>query len=510
MPFLWFGRKKVTEANDDVKDYFNNLDSANFFDTLQSQGWQYPGGMGTRDVLKWDRDQINRHAYELYTWNPLVKGTFDGLIDMYIGSGMTISHPNDRVNAEIQKWIKSDDAWLKLRKFIIRYFVHGEVMPILFINTLTGDMQTRELDPAQVKSIKFDDEDYEKAVELYCDNRTKLKWDETSKDMMPDTSKTGNYEERFKHNERGYKGAKKYTIRDFLYWRSVAFSNSLRGMSALTPVMDIITHISKMNMIVLLLAEARLSRREVWTVPPGQVAGTRAKIDSQGAPTPAEVLVLPDGSTVAYPAANLPTQDYTTYLSQLMRFFCAALGIPESFGTADISAGNYSSNTAKYNEFERRVDSKQNLLHGFIIQWVGRLLTAKVDARQLFPQEIAQGDIIINFPNFPRGYGEALPAIQLALDRGLITPQTAAEKLPFFVDARAEEAKGAFGYANGGLPPQPLAVGTEQPANDKLTRVSDKSPYTPHVPNPDFESMSASELVSRLPQDLQDEVLNRV
>jgi len=409
----------------------------------------------TRDISESKRIEINQRAYTMYQSNPLIFGCINGLIAMQVGSGMMITHTNPKVNAILQEWIVRDKVYEKLQKMMRRWYINGEVFSFNFIDQLEGDMTTVEFDPYFVKDVRYNADDFSEDIGFYREYQPVV-WDGSSHHNQ---SKGDMIQEYCFHNQE----IGNFTTRDYMFWRIPMFSNTLRGVSTFAAAMPMIYNLKYVINTQIETARARLSRLGIMKVPGGQANVDRAAADLQekGAPTPGEVLVIGKESEFNYEAVSLGMGDFNQFINLIMRCIASAFNVPNSFFSANVAESSYSSNTTKYNEFERIIAANQDLWRANLKEWAMKALMAKIRAKKLKKTDL-QGEIMINFPNFPRSYNEKQGILTMALQMGLISRQTAAENLPFFVDYEAEMKK-----IQGEMTTNPILVEQQKVAKEK-------------------------------------------
>lgn len=114
-------------------------------------GLRYNRDMGTGDMY----DTIDR-AFRAWRLNPFVKRITEMWVNYVVGTGLTFTAKDERVQAVLDEFVKRNKIHLRMKKRGREVFLFGELTGIPTVNVATGNTRLTFIDPLQVKRIELD------------------------------------------------------------------------------------------------------------------------------------------------------------------------------------------------------------------------------------------------------------------------------------------------------------------------------------------------------------------
>ena len=428
-----FGLKLIRESELAAKE-------AEFQETINDvqelRRWitSYAGrfGMGgaLRDVAQYEREEVSTNAWRIYRENPMAAAYVNNMLYFMTRPGLKIYHNDPQADEELQEFIESDSYYDTLKEFIIRGFLDGEIFPVSFANTLTGDMRVREIDPLEVKEVITNADDYREVEALYREY-TRREYSYEAKQWYTRLEK-----EFIRHDERG----DGYTIRNFFMWRRPTLSSATRGLSYLTPCLWDLTQYKEIKRNRINLNRARTAYTEDITVDgtPEEIEAYRAQLAAEGAPGPGAKRVHNTKVVHQMLSPNIGSGDAKDDVRELGLQVGAGLSMPEFMIRGDASNSNYSSTDITYQAFKIVVEAQEGMWEDNNVELFKWFFARKLDARRV-SEEAAREPVNIVWPDLPEDQETFNEMLNNALARDAISLKTYTKYLPVPVDFDDEQ-----------------------------------------------------------------------
>ena len=422
-------------------------------------------GGALRDVAAYEREEVSYNAWKIYRENPMAAAYVNNMLYFMARPGLKIYHNDAAADEEIQAFIESDYYYDTLKEFIIRGFLDGEIFPVCFANTLTGDMRVREVDPLEVKEVITAADDYREIEALYREY-TRREYSYESHAWQTRLEK-----EFIRRDERVEGEA--YTLRTFFMWKRPTLSSSTRGLSYLAPCLWDLTQYKELKRNRINLNRARTAFVYDVTVEgtPEEVEAERARINDEGAPTPGSIRVHNDKVKWEAKSPNIGAGDAKDDVRELGLQMGAALSMPEFLIRGDASNANYASTDTTYQAFKITVEAQEGFHTDNQIELFRWFLTQKARARRV-SEEAAREPVNVVWPDLPEDQKTFNEMLNAALANDAISLDTYRQYLPIPIDSEAEEEKVAAEREKrieqmGGLPFTHPAVPAEEETEEE-------------------------------------------
>jgi len=460
-----FGRKIVKESDLAARDA-KLQETINDVQELRRWIVSYAGRFGLggalRDVAAYEREEVSVNVWSIYRNNPMAAAYVNNMLYFMARPGLKIYHDDPQADEEVQAFIEGDSYYDTVKEFIIRGFLDGEIFPVGFANTLTGDMRVREVDPLEVKEVITNADDYREIEALYREY-TRREYSYATKSWQ-----TRNMKE-FIHRDEYVEG-EAYTMRTFFAWKRPTLSSATRGLSYLAPCLWDLTQYKEMKRNRVNLNRARTAY--VWDVAiegtPEEVEKYRAQVANEGAPSPGSIRVHNDKTKWEAKSPNIGAGDAKDDVRELGNQVGAALSMPEFMIRGDASNANYASTDVVYQAFKIVVEAQEGWHTDNNVELFRWFLARKLEARRV-SEEAAREPVVVIWPDLPEDQGTFNEMLQNALACDGISLETYRQYLPIPIDSEVEAEKVAAERAErikqmGGLPfEHPAAVPAEEP-----------------------------------------------
>ena len=424
---------KLQETIDDVQELRRAL-------TLYAGRFGLGGAL--RDPTAYEREETSVNAWRIYRENPMAAAYVNNMLYFMARPGLKISHNDPQADEEIQEFIESDSYYDTVKEFIIRGFLDGEIFPVAFANTLTGDMRVREVDPLEVKEVITNADDYCDVEALYREY-TRREYSYATHSWMPTSIK-----EFIRRDERVEGEA--YTLRTFFAWKRPTLSSATRGLSYLAPCLWDLTQYKEIKRNRANLHRARTAH--VWDIEidgtEDQVEAYRAQVAEEGAPTPGSIRVHNKNVKWEAKSPNLGAGDAKDDIRELGNQMGAALSMPEFMIRGDAANANYASTDVVYQAFKIVVEAQEGFHEDNNVELFRWFLERKVLARRV-SEEAAREPINVVWPDLPEDQKTFNEMLFNAEARDAISLDTLRQYLPIPIDSEAEADKVAEERAEG-------------------------------------------------------------
>ncbi len=399
-------------------------------------------GAERRSLDDRDREALGQEALLSFRINPMVYNFVNVMQNFLVGPGVEIKHNDEACREEIKAFQHENRFDVKFLQLIARYYLDGEVFPVLFINQATGDTKLREYDPAEVIEVVHDDDDYEETVGLW------RKW--TQRKWVADTKAWDETEEEdfIEHDQV----VAPFTLRDFMVWRRPSVMTETRGFSFLTPVLHYTTQFREFIKLRLNIHRALGAYARFWTLKNLKGSGAeqeatvntfREVLAQRGAPPPGSELVKTKDVDVETQASGITAAsagaegDFRAVALQV----ATGLGIPEFMASGDASNANFASTSNVVQAFIKHAQKNQTIWLTFLVELYGRFLQAKAAAGRVTEAAAAEPITVVWPVLIPESLEDLTAFLAWAVAIEMITPETAAMISPFDIDYEAEAKK---------------------------------------------------------------------
>lgn len=414
---------KLAEANDNVQE-------------LRRRLTEYAGRFGLggalRDVTAYEREETSTNAWQIYRENPMAAAFVNNMLYFMTRPGLKIYHNDAQADEEVQEFIESDEYYDTMKEFIVRGFLDGEIFPVAFANTLTGDMRVREIDPLEVKEVICNADDY-RDIEALRREYTRREYSYATGTWTPKLIK-----EFIKPDERVEGEA--YTLRTFFFWKRPTLSSAMRGLSYLTPCLWDLTQYKELKRNRINLNRARTAY--VWEVEvegtPDDVEAYRARVADEGAPGPGSIRVHNANVKWEAKSPNIGAGDAKDDVRELGNQVGAALSMPEFMIRGDASNSNYASTDTTYQSFKIVVEAQEGMWEDNNVELFRWFLERKAAARRV-SEEAAREPVVVAWPDLPEDQKTFNEMLFNAEARDAISIKTLRQYLPIPIDPDEEE-----------------------------------------------------------------------
>jgi hypothetical protein len=432
------------------------------------QFWDFVGGTTTRDLPDDERERAATNAYAAWRDNPMAAGFINTMNYFMTRPGFAIDHPDDDVRALIDEYIIEDRFVFTLKQMINRSLMFGEVFPVMFANTITGDVKVREIEPGEIEQVVTDPDDYYKIDALYR-KFTRREWDYQTNRFSDE-----DFVEYIRYNEN----VGNYTMRSFLYWKRPVLSNVTRGISYLSPVLWDLAQYKEIKRNRAVLHRARAAIAWFVTVKAAtseELSALKGEIKERGAPNPGSVVV--NSEAIQWDAKGPDTRgaDAQYDLRELGLQVCAGTSMPEFIVRGDASNANYASNAITFDAFKVVCQAGFGVWDFNIVELFAWILDRWADARRVSP-EAAREPVQVIWPDLPQDQAAFNEMLNSAHDRGVISDKTYVNYLP--LDVTWDEER----------------IRLEEQEKEKVGGIPLKDGVTPLERQPELETAGAGRL----------------
>ena len=399
-------------------------------------------GGALRDVDTAEREEVSINAWRIYRENPMAAAYVNNMLYFMTRPGLKIYHNDPQADEVIQEFIESDSYYDTVKEFIIRGLLDGEIFPIAFVNTLTGDMRVREIDPLEVKEVITNADDYRDIEALYRKYTYREYSYETKQwQTRPD-------EEFIRRDERVRGEA--YTMRTFFAWKRPTLSSATRGLSYLTPCLWDLTQYKEIKRNRINMNRARTAYVEDITVDGTEeaVAAYQAQLALENAPTAGAKRVHNKNIVHQMLSPNIGAGDAKDDVRELGLQVGAGLSMPEFMIRGDASNGSYASTDVVYQAFKIVVEAQEGFHEDNNVELFRWFLDRKVDARRV-SEEAAREPVVIVWPDLPEDQATFNDMLNNAEARDGISLRTYRQYLPIPIDPDEEDEQIAKERAAG-------------------------------------------------------------
>ena len=360
-------------------------------------------------------------ARYLYKTNPYAISAIDGLTDLVIGPGYTITAESDAVQRRIDEWIEENNWIERVHEGYQKYLIDGEVFFRCFgtkVSFVDPDLVYADVDGA-TQGIVTDPKDYETVTGYYVHKAAS--WNNVSgQPTLVPTSQ--------------------------MQHRKQAFSYEPRGFSTLLSVYHVILKATQLldNLATTLDAQARIAVIRSHDATKDAVKDFRGSLDNLGhqpcSPTgtgatetvekydAGSIVDVGKATSVTFPSEGLQADKYVAVLRAMLRQVACRCGLPEALLSADMdSIAAYAGQLVPNSHLMRSTKRKQQ-------QW------SNADLQLLKMCGIPTKDVHIQFtsPVIVDKKQEA-EIIKLLLDKGALSKHTAAATFDFDYDSEQEQ-----------------------------------------------------------------------
>lgn len=386
--------------------------------------------------LEFSRGFVNdiiRLARIMYLKNPLIKRGVDVKADYVFARAVSISAPDEDINAVIQTFLDDDRNQDTFSSHSIRIQrekelqTDGNIFFALIPNAETGRVRVRTLPADEITDILTDPND--RNAKWYY----KRVWIERTTDMatgdVKETRRTAYYRDwRYKPDEeRPTIGGAEVIEGVYVYHvKAGGFSDWKFGISELYAALDWAkaykTFLENWSTIVAAYARfafkvtttggaqgAKAARKKIETR-----LGAGASVDTNPSPTTGSVFVAPEGNSIE----PIRTSGATTSAEdgrRLLLMVAASFGLPETF-FGDVSVGTLATATSLDRPTELMLSNRQQLWRDiyidilrFVIEWAVRAPNgplrgiAEAQTNEYGEDELVYDDgppkIVVDFPS---------------------------------------------------------------------------------------------------------------
>jgi hypothetical protein len=407
-------------------------------DVQELRRWMtfYAGRFGTggalRDVAAYEREETSVNAWRIYRDNPMAAAFVNNMLYFMTRPGLKIYHNDKQADEEIQAFIESDYYYDTLKEFIVRGFLDGEIFPIAFANTLTGDMKVREVDPLEVKEVITNADDYREVEALYRE------WTRREYSYEAKSWRTILEKDFMRPNEAVPGEA--YTLRTFFFWKRPTLATSTRGLSYLAPVLWDLTQYKEIKRNRINLNRARTAH--VWDITvngtDAQVEAYRAQVANEGAPTPGSMRIHNEAVKWEAKAPNIGAGDAKDDVRELGLQVGAGLSMPEFMIRGDASNASYSSTDITYQSFKIVVEAQEGSWTDNNVELFRWFLERKAAARRV-SEEAVREPVNVTWPDLPEDQEQFLKMLEFGHGSNLLSDRTTTIYLPISVDPDEEQ-----------------------------------------------------------------------
>lgn len=391
---------------------------------------------GTRDLASADRTEQTENAYHAWRTSPMAAAFANTVNCLLTRPGFRIAHDDDDAQDEIDEFMVEDKFMLTFKEMVYREIFCGEVYPVAYANTLTGDMKVREYDPEEIKEVIVSDDDY-KVIEGLYRKYIQRTWDDAS-----NSYKTKNEEETIRKDEPV--PGRAFTVRTFFQFKRPVLSNTMRGISYLAPVLWDLTQYKEIKRARAVLHRARAAIAFFLTIKgatPEEIDHWQTRINEEwGAPNPGSVMVKNDNMTWDILAPNLDAGDAQHDLRELGLQVGAGVSMPELIVRGDPSNANYSSNSMAVEMFKIYFSGYFGLWTIHLTELFDWFLERKYKAARI-SQEAANTPVEVIWPDLPVDAEQFQKMLDNALGQGTISKDTYVNYLPIPVTYEDERDK---------------------------------------------------------------------
>jgi len=467
-----FGRKIVKESalaaqTQQLQETINNVQELRRW--ITSYAGRFGLGGALRDVDTYEREEVSTNAWKIYRENPMAAAYVNNMLYFMARPGFKIYHNDPQADEEVQAFIEGDYYYDTIKEFIIRGFLDGEIFPVAFANTLTGDIRVREVDPLEVKEVITNADDYRDIEALYREY-TRREYSYATQAWVPTILK-----EFIRRDERVEGEA--YTLRTFFAWKRPTLSSATRGLSYLAPCLWDLTQYKELKRNRVNLNRARTAYVNDITVngTPEEVEAYRAQLEAEGAPGPGATRVHNDKITWDMKSPNIGAGDAKDDVRELGLQMGAALSMPEFMIRGDAANANYASTDVVYQAFKIVVEAQEGWHTDNNVELFRWFLERKAAARRV-SEEAAREPVVVVWPDLPEDQETFNAMLLNALAVDGISLDTFRQYLPIPIDSEAEAEKVAKEKAErikqaGGIPFEHPAP-AEEPEEEEEVEVT--------------------------------------
>lgn len=124
-------------------------------------GLRYNRDMSANDIY-----ETCDRAYRAWRLNPFVKRVTEMWVNFVVGSGLTFSANDERVQVVLDDFVKRNKLNLRMKKRAREAFLFGEIICVPNVNVATGNTRLSFLDPLQVSKVELDPFDGDNPVAI--------------------------------------------------------------------------------------------------------------------------------------------------------------------------------------------------------------------------------------------------------------------------------------------------------------------------------------------------------